>query len=1064
MLLRRTGLSCALILALGQSVFVAQAPSPQENSWQQLDRRTADLYAKGDLPQAIEAAEAALRVAASPKETGRSLDRLGFLYYTSGKLTEGETYLRQSLQTCDAAFGPDSLEYAEPANDLAMLLRDLKHMDEAKALAARAVATRQRVLGADALPLAESLNTLATVLSLSGDYASGVPMFERAMAIHESRPGPERETEEYGTLCINLAGTYQRIGKYTAAEAAFEKGLEALRIRPGVQHPAYAASLVAVAALKVDLGRYAEAERLYDEGARLIRSELGEQHPVYSTLLNNRGFFYQTIGNAAAAEAEYRRSLDLKRALFGANSPATISSLRNLAHVTYARDHRAGEALLTEAVDAYAHLSTPPPFEFASVLVGLARAQRARGALVDARGTATRALDVSRAGLGERHPLFASAMRELGLTSAAAGDDGLAAQQLREALRIAEEIHGPRHPDVAGFLDALGDFYVERRDYRAAEGLYARSLDIQDRFSADVLDIGSESFKAASMATAADPIPRLIAFQALAAPQLPAARALAFAAVAARKGRLVEHVRDWRRRLDESAPAAVQREVGEWQAILACRTSLTVALGYRDLKPGLAGSCSLNGTDLEGRYERLLSDLRSRWSTDIGAKAVEAIGVLEQRADRLESSLNRETAGLSGRPPRPSVDNLRGHLADDEALVEFVAFSEGTESGGASASRRYGAFILTRSTLGWSDLGPARRVDVSVADLLDAAHDWSTSIANHENGAAKAAEQTAHNAMQDLSTRVWRPMKRWLDAEPGIRRLRIAPDAALNLVPFEALSDGGDLIDRFAISYVPASRDLLVPSSAGSPGQAVVVVSPGAGSGRARATEGSGPALRGQALARLESASAESADVKRLVPGAAVYTGRAATEQHVKNLRAPSLLHIVGHGIVRGADDCQGGPCVPASLDAPTQAMSLAAIVLEEAYGRGDGSPEDGMLTALELENLSLRGTEMLVLSQCRMASGLASVGEGVYGMRRAAAIAGVHTLVAPLWNVEDSVQRRLMRFFYEGLAAGETRADALQHAKLAIRRSAGTHGFLSWAPVILSGSPAALPPSLFAR
>jgi hypothetical protein len=48
-------------------------------------------------------------------------------------------------------------------------------------------------------------------------------------------------------------------------------------------------------------------------------------------------------------------------------------------------------------------------------------------------------------------------------------------------------------------------------------------------------------------------------------------------------------------------------------------------------------------------YERLLSDLRSRWTTDIGMKAVEAIGVLEQRADRLEASLNRETAGLSGR-------------------------------------------------------------------------------------------------------------------------------------------------------------------------------------------------------------------------------------------------------------------------------------------------------------------------------------------------------------------------------------------------------------------------------
>ena len=141
--------------------------------------------------------------------------------------------------------------------------------------------------------------------------------------------------------------------------------------------------------------------------------------------------------------------------------------------------------------------------------------------------------------------------------------------------------------------------------------------------------------------------------------------------------------------------------------------------------------------------------------------------------------------------------------------------------------------------------------------------------------------------------------------------------------------------------------------------------------------------------------------------------------------------------------------------------MSLAAIVLEEAYGRGGASRDDGLLTALELENMNLRGTEMLVLSQCRMASGLPSVGEGVYGMRRAAAIAGARTFVAPLWNVDDRVQRRLMRRFYQELAAGRTRSDALRSAKLLLRQTPETKSFLYWAPVILSGSPDRLPDSM---
>jgi CHAT domain-containing protein len=84
--------------------------------------------------------------------------------------------------------------------------------------------------------------------------------------------------------------------------------------------------------------------------------------------------------------------------------------------------------------------------------------------------------------------------------------------------------------------------------------------------------------------------------------------------------------------------------------------------------------------------------------------------------------------------------------------------------------------------------------------------------------------------------------------------------------------------------------------------------------------------------------------------------------------------------------------------------------------------------------------------------------------MRRAAAVAGARSFVAPLWNVDDRVQRTLMERFYTELAAGKTRAEALREAKLALRRVPATASFLQWAPVILSGSASALPPALFRR
>jgi CHAT domain-containing protein len=84
--------------------------------------------------------------------------------------------------------------------------------------------------------------------------------------------------------------------------------------------------------------------------------------------------------------------------------------------------------------------------------------------------------------------------------------------------------------------------------------------------------------------------------------------------------------------------------------------------------------------------------------------------------------------------------------------------------------------------------------------------------------------------------------------------------------------------------------------------------------------------------------------------------------------------------------------------------------------------------------------------------------------MRRAAAIAGVKTFVAPLWKIADATERVLMGRFYEGLSAGRSRAEALRLAQLQLLRDSRTSSFLEWAPVILSGDPEPLPRELFAR
>jgi tetratricopeptide (TPR) repeat protein len=1049
-------------------VLACTTSAPSQNAttgdWDALSRQVDDLYAKGDLKEAIRLAALARDAASNPKQSGRSLDRLGFLYYTSGDLKSGEDFLRQALDLRGSKLGIATADYAESANDLALALRDSRQLTEARALAEQSVSIRSTILGPKDPLVAESLNTLGTVHAFEGQYELATSKFEQALAIQEGHLDVSHPSEEYGTLCVNMAGTYQRLGKYAKAEALFRKALDALRKNPGVNHPAYSAALGAFAYLQVDLGNYAAAEKLYNEAEPLMREQLGEQHPLYATVLNNRGFLYATMGNRTAAESDFRKALELYKKAYGPDHAALRGPLRNLARLVYDRNPEEGEKLFRQALDLYAKSPNRPSFDYASTLIGLGEAQRNRGNTAAAKQTLDQALQIAGDGLGDKHPLYAHVLADLALVDQSTGEYRQADQRLREAISIVSETHGANNPELSKYLELHANLFTERGDYAAAEPLYRRSFEIGDQFLTEVLNIGSEGSKLAYLANLEDPIPALLSFQQKAGDRMPEARALAFEAIARRKGRVLDQVRDWRQRIRNDSDRAVRSNFEEWDAILECQSSLTIALGYRDLRTAVGGGCELPGTEFEGRFEQLLHDVHAKWTPALSKQALDAVGMLKRRADVLEAALSREVPDFGSSLSPVTLDRIASRLAPDELLLEFVAWL-GVRGGG----QRYGVFLLDGDrNLQWIDLGPAAPIDSAVRDLIESANDWSSSLASGEKQSAEAARKTAEETMGELSKRVLVPLEPWLSRERNLRHLRIAPDGMLTLVPFEALSDGGYLLDRFATSYISAGRDL-VKSEARTEksGPPVIIVSPGAGPKSATAHIKTARNSRADRLERLDEAAQEGQDLRARLPRALLFGEGEATEDKVKHLRSPALLHIVGHGIVRGNEDCKAHPespaCALGDLDPVARIMSLSAIVLEEAYGRGGRSSEDGLLTALELQALDLRGSQMLVLSQCRMADGLPSSAEGVHGMRQAAAIAGVQTFIAPLWTVSDSAERALVGKFYEELSSGQSRAEALRRAKLWLSRNRSTGSFLYWAPVILSGDPTPLPKELLA-
>ncbi len=80
---------------------------------------------------------------------------------------------------------------------------------------------------------------------------------------------------------------------------------------------------------------------------------------------------------------------------------------------------------------------------------------------------------------------------------------------------------------------------------------------------------------------------------------------------------------------------------------------------------------------------------------------------------------------------------------------------------------------------------------------------------------------------------------------------------------------------------------------------------------------------------------------------------------------------------------------------------------------------EDGLLPVEDVANMNLTGTELVVLSACETRLGHIPIGEGIFDLRRAFAVAGAKTLVMSLWKVDDQQTQALMLDFYRRILQG---------------------------------------------
>jgi CHAT domain-containing protein/predicted negative regulator of RcsB-dependent stress response len=280
---------------------------------------------------------------------------------------------------------------------------------------------------------------------------------------------------------------------------------------------------------------------------------------------------------------------------------------------------------------------------------------------------------------------------------------------------------------------------------------------------------------------------------------------------------------------------------------------------------------------------------------------------------------------------------------------------------------------------------------------------------------------------------------------PAARRILVVPDGVLHELPFSALRNPVDpsryLIEQtplHVVSSVSLYAQLVGPGNQrtasrvvgfGDPAFAAPAVSGGKDATATRAVQ------LGLRFGPLPAARRELEALRSLAPDeASIWLGALATEERVKAVgRDARILHFATHGFTDEEFPLESG----------------LALSTPDPQNRGR---DNGILQAWEIfESLRL-DTSLVTLSACQTGLGKELAGEGLLGLTWAFQYAGARSVLASLWEVNDSSTAELMRRFYRHLGRGVSKAEALRLAQVELLRRPPTSAPYFWAAFQLMG------------
>ncbi len=928
---------------------------------------------------------------------------------------------------------------------------------------------QRKATGDDSLEVQRRKTTLAGLLQTTADYAGAEKIYKELLAQAEKQHGPESREVLYALMPVS--GAYWAQSRYDELEPLLKRQLELTKKIDGDKSVMYASQLSTYGSLLNIRNEYTAAQKVYEQVLALHESIAPSKNDIslLGPIQMLASVYWQT-NQQPKAIALYDRAMQIAAAS-PVNGPmmkiSTMWSVAAMYHYGGRKD--LAQPLIKKAIEAaeqeIARLekSSPDDYQLPAMLgqVGymyrqagdltnaeksflktIAIAERKKqysgyeGSLADLKREqgkpkeALALLEKAKAEMIKISPIsstvyntqIADVLREL-------GDYKRAEQLLDEHRKLVIKQYGKKHPMYGAAQLSAVNVYAAAGKIKDAESTLDDALDIAERDLANVLRSGTDTDHAVYFARNAYVLDIALNFGMNYAPKSGSAARLALTTLLRRKGRMLD-----------AAAAAL--------ATIRSKLSPDDKKILDDLNSARA------------QLAKLVNAGPGATGGDGDAYARE-VAALEEKVQKLEAQVSKKSAAYRTVTQPIELAAIQKVIPNDARLIEIVNYQPWDPKAPYTLNvkykpRRYAAYVVGKKgdpiTI---ELGEAAPIDKAVEDFRKA-------VADPDNDRAT----DLGNALYKLT------MAKVVGKLGGATNILIAPDGALNVVPFSALVDDNTdfLIKKYTFTYLTSGRDLLrLTAKTKAQGGGVVFADPKFDSTGPAKDKDKNDGTRGRRSADLRSlrwvplpGTGQEADaLAKTMKGLKVYRGDQATEGQLKALHAPKILHLATHGFFLPDEapppeaDQMMAP-VPtvnsAGGDTYENPLLRSGLALAGANKLSSGN-DDGVLTALEASGLDLWGTKMVVLSACETGVGKVTNGEGVYGLRRSLVIAGAESLVMTLWQVDDFATKDLMAGFYKKLAAGKPRSAALREIQLELSAQEKYKHPFYWASFLPAGA-----------